>query len=193
MDASLSKPYFEVLMTAITLIGLLGTTAGSFIAWLEKRSIKAKYQDEINLAERRIAFLSAWFNAQVPVCSPQRLDEIKLDTSKELDSLRSRLAQFILESEQHQSLSKGKSYQKTFLLFTPHNVGGWVSLVLFYLLLIFLLMFISVTPESDDWQSWSGWLSDSLLGIVIFAIPLFFLQRLGIRYSRHKKAEKRAA
>jgi hypothetical protein len=186
MDADLNKPFFETLMTAITLVGLLGTTAGSFIAWLEKRSIKAKYQDEINLAERRIAFLNAWFKAQEPVCTPQRLEAIKLETSQELDSLRSRLTQFILESEQHSVFSKGKSYQKTFLLFIPHNIGGWVSLILFYVLLIFVLLFITTLPEGNDLKSWVGWLTDSLMWLIIFAIPLFFLQRLGIRYSRKK-------
>ncbi len=186
MDADLNKPFFETLMTAITLVGLLGTTAGGFIAWLEKRNIKAKYQDEINLAERRIAFLTNWFKAQEPVCTPQRLEQIKLETSQELDSLRSRLSQFILESEQHSVFSKGKSYQKTFLLFIPHNIGGWLSLIFFYVLLIFVLLFITIPPEGNDLKSWAGWFTDSVMWLFIFAIPLFFLQRLGIRFSRKK-------
>lgn len=38
-------------------ITLLGGTWARVAAWTEQRSIKAKFQDEIGLAERRIAFL----------------------------------------------------------------------------------------------------------------------------------------
>ena len=185
MDES-SKAMIDNIGAAITVVGVFGGLCGAFFDWLGKRSIKAKYQDESNLAERRITFLNTWFSAQAPVCTPERLDEIKLETSKELDELRNRLARFIFESEQTQLLAKGKNFQRTFLLFIPHNIGGWICHILFYILLIFTLFSISLIPEVNDIQSWTSWLTGALMSIVIFGIPLFMLHSLAIRYNRRK-------
>lgn len=169
---------------AMALIGALGSTAAGLFSWLEKRSIKSKYQDEINFAERRIAFVTTWYKAQEAICTPQRLEEIKLQTSQELDTLRAKLAQFIAASEERSGFSRSKYFQRAFLLYLPHNFGGWISHAAFYLVLAVALLYISITPETNDLQSWATWTEDALIGLVIFAIPLLLLHKLAIRFDK---------
>ncbi len=172
---------------AMALVGALGSTAAGLFSWLEKRSIKAKYQDEINFAERRIAFLTTWYKAQEAICPAQRLEEIKLQVSQELDGLRDKLTQFIASSEERSGPSRSKYFQRAFLLYLPHNIGGWLSHLLFYFVLAFALLYISMTPETNDWQSWTTWAGDSLVGLIIFVIPLFVLHKLAMRFDKKRE------
>ncbi len=185
MDIDINEQ-IKTIGAAMALIGALGSTAAGLFSWLEKRSIKSKYQDEINFAERRIAFVATWYKAQEAICSPQRLEEIKLQTSQELDALRTKLAQFIADSEERSGFSRSKYFQRAFLLHLPHNFGGWVSHLMFYLVLAVALLYISITPETNDLQSWTTWAGDSLVGLVIFVIPLLLLHKLALRFDRKR-------
>ncbi|MFY8061498.1 MAG: hypothetical protein ACOVMK_08155 [Arenimonas sp.] len=172
-------------------ITLLGGTWARVAAWTEQRSIKAKFQDEIGLAERRIAFLGTWVKAQEAVCTPERFAEVKQESARELDELRSKLTEFMHQADERKDkVSAGKSVRRMFLLFLPHNLGGWTCHLLFYGLVLFVLLVAlqppSVNLETGQMETWGEWLQLQLFLNIMFAIPILLVRSLAIRYYRKR-------
>ena len=191
----MSVPNFqEHLSIATAVVGfvtLLGGTWARVAAWSEQRSIKAKYQDEIGLAERRIAFLGTWLKAQEAVCTPERFGQVKQESAHELDELRSKLTEFMRQTDERKdNLHAGKTVRRMFLLFLPHNLGGWVCHLVFYGLVLFVLLFALQPPgidlETGKMETWGDWLQLQLFVNIIFAIPIIVVRSLAIRFFRKR-------
>lgn len=178
----INEDSLKTVAAAISVVGILGSSASGLFSWLEKRNIKAKHQDAIDLAERRIAFLTTWFKAQEPVCAPQRLEEVKLEVSQELDYLRQQLQQLIIQTDRS-TFSKEEVIKQTFLLYLPRNFGGWVCHILFYILLFFV--FAAVLSMPDHFNDLE-WISDTVVGIIITIVPMSILQQLALRFNKRK-------
>jgi hypothetical protein len=179
------------LSNATALVGfitLLGGTWARVTEWMEQRSIKAKYQDEIGLAERRIAFLGTWLKAQQEVCTPERFAEIKLESTRELDELRARLTEIMDQANERQGKSKvrmGKTLRRMFLLFLPNNLGGWFFQVAFYILVIFVLWIVSVPIEGEEFTL-EYWIGNFVFVNIVFLIPILLLRRQALRFYRKR-------
>jgi len=178
----INEDSLKTVAAAISVVGILGSSASGFFSWLEKRSIKAKHKDAIDLAERRITFVTTWFKAQEPICTPQRLEEIKLEVSQELDYLRQQLSQFVIQTDRS-TFSQGKIIQQIFLLYLPRNFGGWVCHILFYILLLFVIGgTLSIPQNLNDLE----WISDTVVGLIVFIVPMIILQQLALRFNKKK-------
>jgi hypothetical protein len=172
----------------VAFITLLGGTWARVTEWMEQRSIKAKFQDEIGLAERRIAFLGTWLKAQQEVCTPERFAEIKLESTRELDELRARLTEIMGQANERQGKSKvrmGKTLRRMFLLFLPNNLGGWFFQVAFYILVIFVLWAVSTPLEGEEFTLYS-WALNFVLFNIVFLIPILLLRRQALRFYRKR-------
>ena len=172
----------KTVAAAISVVGILGSSASSFFSWQEKRSIKAKHQDAMDLAERRIAFLITWSKAQEPICTHQRFEEIKLEVSQELDYLKQNLLEFKIQPE-HSTFLQWKIIQRTFLLYIPHNFGGWICHILFYILLFFIIGGVfSIPAHFKDLK----WVTDTVVGLIVFIVPMIILQQLALGFQKKK-------
>lgn len=185
------QDHLSIATAVVGFITLLGGTWARLAAWNEQRSIKAKYQDEIGLAERRIAFLGTWLKAQESVCTPERFAEVKQDSARELDELRRKLTEFMHQADERKDkVNAGKSVRRMFLLFLPHNLGGWICHLLFYGLVLFVLLFAMQPPgidiETGKMETWGEWLELQLFVNIIFAIPILVVRSLAIRYYRKR-------
>ena len=185
------RDHLAMATAVVGFITLLGGTWARLAAWTEQRSIKAKFQDEIGLAERRIAFLGTWVKAQEGVCTPERFAEVKQESARELDELRSKLTEFMQQADERKDkVSAGKSVRRMFLLFLPHNLGGWVCHLLFYGLVLFVLLVAlqppSVNLETGQMETWGEWLQLQLFLNIMFAIPILLVRSLAIRYYRKR-------
>jgi hypothetical protein len=185
----MSAPGFQdhlALATAVVgFITLLGGTWARVAAWSEQRSIKAKYQDEIGLAERRIAFLGTWLKAQEAVCTPERFDQVKQESARELDELRGKLTEFMRQADERKDkVNAGKTVRRMFLLFLPHNLGGWLCQLAFYALVMFVLL-IALEPPAKG-ETWGDWAGLNLFVNIVFLIPILLLRRQAIRFYRKR-------
>jgi hypothetical protein len=176
----INEDSLKTVAAAISVVGILGSSAAGFSSWAEKRSIKAKHKDAIELADRRITFLTTWFKAQEPICTPQRLEEIKLEVSRELDYIRQSLSQSMIQVDRS-TFSQQKVIQQTFLLFLPRNPGGWMCHALFYILLFIAIAGVLSIPQNlNDIK----YISDTVMGFIVFLVPMSILQRLALRFNR---------
>lgn len=177
------EKHLAVATAVVAFITLLGSTWARVAAWSERRSIKAKFQDEIGLAERRIAFLDTWLKVQEAVCTAERFEQVKQETARELDDLRNKLADSLrLADQRKDKVHARKSMQRMFLLFLPHNLGGWICHLAFYVLVLFVLLLV-ITPPSEG-GNWVDWVTESLWAVIVFAIPILVVRSLAIRFYR---------
>lgn len=136
---------------------LVGGVAGLFpiiltaaISWSERRSMISKRNTALNLAHKRVDFLASWIKTQELVSNPDNLQEIKVSVSDELSCIRKNL-EIILGEENKREQERIESSidnltwtQKTFLLYSPTNLAGWISRTLFTVSVGITLAFVIV-------------------------------------------------
>lgn len=189
-------------MEGQTGIILIGALAGLFpilltasLSWLEKRSLMAKRDRALDLAQKRVEFLDVWVKVQETLCSAERFEEIKREASNELDQLMENLSERLAEEEEEEPVEVGERnlLERLFLAYLPYNVAGWVMHILFYMFLGMSLLLIWATGLDADTGrfSWSV-LADPvniILVFIFFGIPTLFIRWLAVRVDR--KAEEK--
>ena len=173
------------------LAGLFPVLLTSVLSWLEKRSLAAKQNRALDLAKGHTEFLDGWVKVQETLCSAERFEEIKRDTSAELDQLRKSLAESLAEKDEDVEEGEKNLLQRLFLAYWPHNVAGWVFHTLFYMFLSMLVLLLFVLffypPETNQYSPVGG----EIILILFFVLPLIFIRWLAVRTDR--KAEEKIA
>jgi len=176
------------------LAGLFPVLLTSILSWFEKRSLATKQNRALDLAKGHTEFLDSWVKVQETLCSAERFEEIKQDTSAELDRLRKSLADSLVEKEKDDEEDEKSLLQRLFLAYWPHNVAGWVFHTLFYMFLSMLVLYMfqfGIDPDTDQLSSVKVY--DDIYSIILFFIlPLLFIHWLARRTDR-KAEEKMAA
>ncbi len=184
------------------LIIIVGALAGLFpilltasVSWLEKRSLLAKQDRALDLAQKRVEFLDSWVKVQETLSSTERFEEIKGAVSDELDGLSDSLSKEFAEEEEEEE-GERSFVQRLFLAYMPLNVSGWVLRILFYMFLGVTLIAIPAFEPGIDFDtgqfSFDTLLGDSIVLIVLLIVPLLFIRWLAVRGDR-KAEEKMAA
>ncbi len=181
-----------VIIIVGALAGLFPVLLTSALSWLEKRSLATKQNRALDLAKKHIEFLDSWVKVQETLCSAERFEEIKQETSDELDQLRKSLSERLAEEEKDDEENEKNLLQRLFLAYWPHNVAGWVLHTLFYMFLsmtvLFLITVFGVDPETDQY-SLEETLSDLYGLIPFFILPMLVIRWLAVRVDR--KAEEK--
>ncbi|MBN1661494.1 MAG: hypothetical protein JXA93_24085 [Anaerolineae bacterium] len=174
--------------------GLLPIVLTTLISWMDRRTRLSKQTQALNLAQKRVEFLSGWLKAQELLCSPQEWEQLKRSASEELVALRQHLTD-ILEEEQRRPIEVAEErspVQKLFLLYRPRTASGWILHTLFY-------MFASITTLYVIYMLWpmEGWswtfdafVESAIVTLVGVTIALFF-RRLAVAADR--RAEQQLA
>jgi hypothetical protein len=175
------------------LVGLLPIIMSSVLAWLDKRSLSAKKHHALELAKSRIDFIDRWVKVQQDVTSAERFEQIKRETTSELDQLKTELSEILVEEQKPEpEKENGKNLLKRLLLlYRPRNFSGWITHIVFYIVLFFTVnTLIGYRPGFDlatNEFSWSLLGSDLIVVLILF-IPALIIRAIAIRIDR--KAEQ---
>ncbi len=137
-----------------SLLGLLPLLFSAISHQLETRSIASRRDNAIDLAQRRIAFLTAWFQTRQQVDSPERLAAVKENLAHEFDDIKS-FVDSELERPQaaHAAMHSTDRlwYHRLFLLFWPRVLSGWVLHALFYMMVSIVVLFtLAQIPDGTN-------------------------------------------
>jgi hypothetical protein len=191
-DQSLNNQIIIIIVGALA--GLFPVLLTSVLSWLEKRSLATKQNRALDLAKGHIEFLDSWVKVQETLCSSDRFEKIKRETSEELDQLRKSLSERLAEEEKDIEEDEKNSLQRLFLAYWPHNVAGGVLHTLFYMFLgmtVLTVLGIGYDPATNQYSVELVW-SDIFFITLFFILPLLFIRWLAVRTDR-KAEEKMAA
>jgi hypothetical protein len=191
-DQSLNNQIIIIIVGALA--GLFPVLLTSVLSWLEKRSLATKQNRALDLAKGHIEFLDSWVKVQETLCSSERFEKIKRETSEELDQLRKSLSERLAEEEKDIEEDEKNSLQRLFLAYWPHNVAGGVLHTLFYMFLgmtVLTVLGIGYDPATNQYSVELVW-SDIFFITLFFILPLLFIRWLAVRTDR-KAEEKMAA
>jgi len=126
-----------------SLLGLLPIIFTTLISQMEKRSRASHGDKAIDLAQRRVAFLSAWFQARQQFASEQTVAEIKEKIALELDGIKSFVDDELALPQMAPVVKTARRnfFQRMFLLYQPQSAGGWIYHTLFYMFSSFVILF----------------------------------------------------
>lgn len=158
------------------LAGLLPVGLTVLIAWFEKRSIAARQNRALDLAQKQVTFLEVWLKMQQTVSSAEQFSAVKLATTDELNQIITQLkatlaAEVIAKQRVATSLRQRTFVQRLLLMYIPLNGIAWVFHILFYMLtgivlMILLFSYIGATLGTEfDFISW-------LFGSLLINSPL---------------------
>jgi len=159
------------------LVGLFPTLLATLIKWLDKRSLTARQNRALGLAQQRVEYLDNWVKVQETLCSPEQFDEIKQEVSNELVQINRTLRENLVEEEdEFVTFEERNVLQRVFLLYTPRSVPGWVFHIIFYV----FLGILSVWLISGLEMSWTrgrsiAYVIGSLIGQLGILSPLVVL------------------
>ncbi len=163
------------------LAGLLPALLATLSKWLDKRSLTARQNRALSLAQQRVEYLDNWVKVQETLCSPEQFDEIKQEVSNELVQINRTLRENLVEEEdEFVTFEERNVLQRLFLLYTPRNVPGWVFHIIFYMffgiLLAMLAFGLGLGIRADSWstaQLIGEWIVLSPLVVLIFLFRWF--------------------
>jgi hypothetical protein len=165
--------------------GLFPILLTAFLSWLEKRGVVARNDRILDQTRNHVEFLDTWVKVQESLCSAERLQEIKRETSVELDRLKQALAEALIEEEEAvEEEGERNIVQQWSLAYLPHNATGWLLHILFYMFLGMLILGVLGLLLV-------GSLLEGLIGVAFFLFPLLFIRWLAVRVDR--KAEEKLA
>lgn len=152
-----------------SLLGLLPLLFSAISHQLENRSITTRRDQAIDLAQRRVAFLTAWLQTRQQFDSAERLVAVKESLASEFDDIK-----VFVDSEliRPQAIHAAKStdrrswIQRALLLYLPRSISGWAYHGLFYMMFSIVILFtVAQIPQGT-----------SLLdGYFIATLPFLFL------------------
>jgi len=126
-------------LTAVigSLLGLIPLFVTALLNWLDKRGRLARKEEEINFAQERVSFLSAWLQAREQAEGGEDSTGIKKAIALELDGIKQNLDPILLEAHAQPVVKVKERHfvQRLLLLYPPHKLVGWVFRGLFYMCL----------------------------------------------------------
>jgi hypothetical protein len=129
---------------ASSMVGLIPVLINLSANFLDKKSLMARRNNEMNYVNQRVTFLTSWYQLQKEISRPEHLQAIKDMVSLELKDVYDDLTDALIDadklSQQRQELmiryKKTNAFRRFLLLYTPYNFGGWMYHTLFYMTLI---------------------------------------------------------
>lgn len=147
---NLSK-YIDALIAS--LLGLIPLFVTALLNWLDKRSRLARKEEEIDFAQRRVSFLSAWLQARQQTEAEEESVTIKKSIAEELDGIKKSLDPILLQPHIQPLVktSEQNLFLRLFLLYPPHKMEGWVYRGLFFMCLsgIVFVVFVILYPDPN--------------------------------------------
>ena len=110
-----------------SLLGLLPLLFSAISHQLENRSITTRRDQAIDLAQRRVAFLTAWLQTRQQFDSAERLAVVKESLASEFDDIKAFVdSELIRPQAVHAARSTDRNWiQRALLLYLPRSVSGW--------------------------------------------------------------------
>ena len=136
-----------------SLLGLLPLLFSAISHQLENRSITTRRDQAIDLAQRRVAFLTAWLQTRQQFDSAERLAAVKESLASEFDDIKTFVdSELIRPQAVHAARSTDRSWiQRALLLYWPRAVSGWAYHGLFYMMFSIVILFtVAQIPQGTS-------------------------------------------
>lgn len=185
-------------------MGLLPIGINSCFEWRERRDIRQRSSQAIEIARQRVSFLTDLMRAY-EACAVEQLDAMRQEIAGDLQKLHCDLAKTLTRLEQRSSPKKSNperrnTLQRVFLAYRPQGAIAWTLHILYYMLLGLIAMLIFVSgcePGGTMCQAWTmeefwAYFPPLMLGsLVILGPPMLAINLLAHRSDRAARGELR--
>ena len=132
----------------LRLIGPLVTALGISLQELRRsRNEYARRKMARDEATEMVAFIEKWVQAQQLTCASEEFEAVKQIARLQLQQVYA----LLMNAQQTKAPPKRPLLRRVFLLYQPASLGGWISHIIFYLLIVVLGMFsLGVFTDEKD-------------------------------------------
>lgn len=163
------------------------------VAWFSKKNKDNVRRGLLDEAQKKIDFLSNYFEVQKKLKTETEIEELKNQLSNEVNEVKNKIS-LLEKHEERTGYQKLGVIQKLFLTFSPTTAAGWLWSILFYIDLIFVFFFF-IGSCIDDLGNFSTEVlqkniqdTDSIIGLGFFLLILLLFRWLALRNYRKNSA-----